>query len=294
MLMRIGLLILIAVLAGAGSPSSPSETPVSAVAPADANSFNDAVLNEMEEELTQKRAPVADPLEPVNRFMFGVNDVAYFWVLKPIFRGYTTVVPQPVRTGIYNFFHNLATPARLVNSILQGKNSAADTELSRFAINTTIGVLGIGDPARARWKLQPAEEDLGQTLAVYGLGDGFYLFWPLFGPSTLRDSVGMLGDEFLNPIRYVPPEEVSLGASGVSTVNSGSFHLGEYETLKSASVDPYIALREAYIQYRQKQIRGEEAPKRDAARLGGAPAGQAEPVATRTQDQPTEPNGVKR
>ncbi len=155
---------------GRGRPPPRAKRPSPAVAPADANSSNDAILNEMEEELAQKRAPVADPLEPVNRFMFGVNDVAYFWVLKPVFKGYTTVVPQPVRTGISNFFHNLATPARLVNCILQGKNSAADTELSRFAINTTMGVLGIGDPARDRWKLQPAEKDLGQTLAVYGLG----------------------------------------------------------------------------------------------------------------------------
>ncbi len=164
-----------------------------------------------------------------------------------------------------------------MNCILQGKNSAADTELSRFAINTTIGVLGIGDPARDRWKLQAAEEDMGLTLAAYGLGDGFYLMWPLFGPSNLRDSVGMVGDEFLNPVHYIPPEEVSLGVSGASTVNSGSFHLGEYETLKSASVDPYIAMREAYVQYRNKQIRGEEAPKRDGSRLA-------------TQDRPADPN----
>ena len=121
-----------------------------------------------------------------------------------------------------------------------------------------MGVLGIGDPARDRWKLQPAEKDLGQTLAVYGLGDGFYLMWPFLGPSTLRDSVGMVGDEFLNPVRYIPPEAVSIGTSAASTVNSGSFHLGDYETLKSASVDPYIAMRETYVQYRKKQVRGEE------------------------------------
>ena len=205
---------------------------------------------------------MADPLEPVNRFMFGVNDVVYFWVLKPVMQVYVDAVPKPARTGIRNFFHNLATPARLVNCILQGKNAEADTELHRFAINTVVGVLGFGDPARDRWGLKPAEEDLGQTLAVYGLGDGFYLVWPLLGPSTLRDSVGMVGDAFLDPVRYVEPEAVSIGISATSTVNSMSFHLGEYESLKAATVDPYIAMREAYVQYRKKQIRGEDQPDR--------------------------------
>ena len=104
-----------------------------------------------------------------------------------------------------NFFENLTTPARFVNCLLQGKGPEADRELRRFGINTTAGVLGFGDPAYDRWGLKPAEEDLGQTLAVYGLGDGFYVVWPLFGPSTLRDSVGMVGDSFLNPVRYVEP-----------------------------------------------------------------------------------------
>jgi phospholipid-binding lipoprotein MlaA len=258
---RICLLIVLGVLTGAGCASSPRGQPASPIAaPSDANSPNDAILNEMEAELAQKQkeTPIADPLEPVNRFMFGVNDVTYFWILKPVLQVYTAMVPQPVRVGIRNFSHNLDTPVRLVSCLLQGKGSAAGTEASRFAINTTIGVLGIGDPAQDRWKLEPAEEDLGQTLAVYGFGNGFYVVWPWFGPSTLRDSVGMVGDEFLNPVRYIPPEALSIAISATSTINSGSFHAGEYESLKAASVDPYIAMREAYLQYRNKQIRGEE------------------------------------
>jgi phospholipid-binding lipoprotein MlaA len=276
-------LIAMGILVGAGCASSRrSAAPSPAVAPADANSSNDSALNEIEEDLAQKqkKTTVADPLEPVNRFMFGVNDVLYFWVAKPVLTGYVKVVPQPVRGGIRNFFHNLATPTRLVNCILQNNASGANAEVSRFAINTTIGVLGIGDPAHEHWKLQPAEEDLGQTLAYYGLGDGFYLMWPLLGPSNLRDSVGMVGDEFLNPTRYITPEELSIGVSATSTVNSGSFHLGDYETLKAASVDPYVAMREAYVQYRHKQIKGEGDPKREASRLG-------------TEDRPTDPNHGK-
>jgi phospholipid-binding lipoprotein MlaA len=156
---------------------------------------------------------------------------------------------------IGNFFKNLTTPARFVNCLFQGKGPEADRELRRFGINTTAGVLGFGDPAHDRWGLEPAQEDLGQTLAVYGFGDGFYVVWPLLGPSTLRDSVGMVGDAFLNPVRYVKPAETSIGISAVDATNKGSFHIGEYEVFKSAAVEPYVAMRGAYIQYRSKQIK---------------------------------------
>jgi phospholipid-binding lipoprotein MlaA len=192
--------------------------------------------------------------------MFGINDIFYFWVAKPVIQTYEKIVPRPARVCIGNFFENLTTPARYVNCLLQGKGPEADRELCRFGINTTAGVLGFGDPAYDRRGLKPAGEDLGQTLAVYGLGDGFYVVWPLLGPSTLRDSVGTVGDSFLNPVRYVKPLEVSLGISVVDATNKGSFHIGEYESFKAASVDPYVAMRGAYIQYRKKQIRGEDQP----------------------------------
>ena len=188
--------------------------------------------------------------------MFGFNDVLYFWVAKPVTHVYEGVVPKPARIGIGNFFENLTTPARFVNCLLQGKGPEANRELRRFGINTTAGVLGFGDPAYDRWGLKPAKkEDLGQTLAVHGFGDGFYVVWPVFGSSTLRDSVGMVGDQFLNPVRYVKPMEVSIGISAVDATNKGSFHIGEYEDFKSAAVDPYVAMRGAYIQYRSKQIK---------------------------------------
>ncbi len=226
--------------------------------PSDANSSGAADLDELEAELTQRQVSVADPLEPVNRVIFGANDALYFWVLKPVRQVYVGAMPKPARMGIRNFFYNLATPARLVNCILQGKNSGADIELQRFAVNTTVGVLGFGDPARDRWGLKPVQEDLGQTLAVYGLGDGFYLVWPLLGPSTLRNSVGLLGDMFLDPVFYVEPEAIAIGISAISTVNDMSFRVGEYESLKAATVDPYIAMRDAYLQYRKRQIRDED------------------------------------
>jgi len=208
-----------------------------------------------EDELAGQVVKVADPLESSNRIMYGVNDMLYFWVAKPVAHVYKAVVPKPARIGIGNFFHNLTTPARFVNCLLQGKNQAAGRELRRFGINTTAGVLGFGDPAHDRWALKSAEEDLGQTLAVYGLGEGFYVVLPLLGPSTLRDSVGTIGDAFLNPVRYVKPLEISIGISAADAANEGSFHIGEYEAFKAAAVDPYVAMRGAYIQYRSKRIK---------------------------------------
>jgi len=142
-----------------------------------------------------------------------------------------------------------------VNCLLQGKMKAASREVDRFAINTTVGVLGVGDPAADRWKVLPADEDLGQTLAVYGIGNGAYLVLPLFGPRTLRDTGGMIGDIFLNPIYYVEPREISLGISAWRFTNEGSFRLGDYESLKAESMDPYVAMREIYIQNRDKKIK---------------------------------------
>jgi len=208
----------------------------------------------LEEELAEQMVEVADPLEPLNRIMFGVNDILYFWVAKPCAQVCKEVLPEPVRIGVRNFFHNLATPIRLANCLLQGKGDSAGTELHRFLVNTTAGVLGFGDPARDKKGLEPAEEDLGQTLAVYGLGNGFYIVLPLLGPSTLRDSAGFVGDQFLNPTRYVEPWEVSIGVSAGKTTNEASFHIGEYESFKSTAVDPYVAMRDIYIQYRNNQI----------------------------------------
>ena len=225
------------------------------MSPADANAFDDDIFNQFEEELSQSKVTVSDPLKPINKVMFNLNDALYFWVAKPVVGLYSGVVPRPARIGIGNFFSNLTTPKRLVNCLLQGKFPAAGDELRRFAINTTVGVLGFGDPAKDRWHIEPTEEDLGQTLAIYGLGNGFYIVWPLFGPSTLRDTGGMVGDAFLNPVRYVRPVEVSLGISGVHAVNDGSFYIGTYESLKEASIEPYIAIRDAYIQYRNNKIK---------------------------------------
>lgn len=207
---------------------------------------------------------VADPLAGLNRTMFAFNDKLYFWVLKPVASGYRVVVPTPVRVSIKNFFFNLLTPVRLVNCLLQGKGKAAGGELGRFVINTTVGMLGFLDPAEVYPELNPPQEDLGQTLGHYAVGNGFYIVWPLFGPSTLRDTVGGIGDWALNPFTFMQLVNVDAGALtsstsnviayGVRTVNDTSFYIGDYETLKNAALDPYEAFRDAYIQNRVSKI----------------------------------------
>ena len=208
----------------------------------------------LEEEIADQMVEIADPLEPFNRTMYGLNDILYFWVVKPCAMTCEQVVPEPARIGISNFFQNLTTPVRFVNCLLQGKGDAAGTEFNRFVINTTAGVLGFGDPARDQHGLEPAEEDMGQTLAVAGFDNGFYIVWPLLGPSTARDSVGMVGDMFLNPVFYVEHTETAISISAVNFTNESSFHIGEYEAFKSESLDPYVAMRDIYIQYRNKKI----------------------------------------
>jgi len=209
-----------------------------------------------EEEFEAKQLKVADPLYYWNKGMYHFNDKLYFWVLKPLAKGYTAITPDIFRTGVSNFFYNLMMPMRLVNCILQGKGSAAASEFTRFVVNTTIGVLGLGDPASQYPLLNLSDdEDLGQTFAKYGIGNGFFLIWPILGPSTLRDFIGSLGDAYLNPLAYIDPFEAQLAVRGFNLVNKTSFHIGEYEALKEASVDPYVALRNSYLQYREKQIK---------------------------------------
>ncbi|MEE8431211.1 MAG: VacJ family lipoprotein [Candidatus Desulfatibia sp.] len=208
-----------------------------------------------EDEFEEEQAQIADPLSMWNRAMFHFNDKLYFWVLKPLARGYKAVTPDFFRTGVKNFFRNLTTPIRLVNCALQGKGEAFGIEFARFVMNTTVGVLGLGNPADNYPRLiRPDEEDLGQTLGKYGIGNGFYIVWPVIGPSTLRDTVGRVGDWFLNPVSYIDPQEASWGVWSFDQVNQTSFRIGDYEALKKAAIDPYIALRDVYIQFRTKKV----------------------------------------
>lgn len=220
----------------------------------------EAALFADDEAWDQEEYFVADPLESVNRLFFQFNDKLYFWCLKPVSQVYGKILPQDIRLCIRNAFDNFMTPVRLVNNLLQGKAGRAGTEISRFVINTTVGIGGLGDPARQNFGLLPAREDFGQTLAVHGAGPGFYLNWPLLGPSNLRDTAGYLVDRLVDPLTYLtsPSWQTVAAVQGTSRVNETSLTLGNYELFTDTALDPYAAVRDAYQQHRQGSITDEK------------------------------------
>jgi len=215
----------------------------------------DFLSENTEEEKKEETISIADPLYYWNKGMFHFNDKLYFWILKPVSEAYKAVVPRQIRSGLHNFFYNIEMPVRFVNCLLQGKFEAAGDEFAGFVVNSTEGILGFDNPAKNYPELQRGVEDFGQTLGSYGIGEGIYIVWPLLGPSTLRDTIGMAGDSFLKPVSYIEPAELSMGVAGLRTINATSFRIGDYETLKEASLEPYDAFRNAYIQNRQKKVR---------------------------------------
>lgn len=215
---------------------------------------------------TAETATIPDPLESFNRVMFGFNDKLYFWALKPVAQGYKKIVPEAPRIGVKNFFANLKFPIRFVSSLLQADFSGAATEVGRFAVNTIWGVGGLLDPASSKKLGIPKKDaDLGQTLGVYGLGQGFYIVWPILGPASARDSIGIAGNYFLYPVSYITPWYDRLAVGVYEEVNATSLRIGDYESFKAAAIDPYVSMRDAYSQYRRKKVeerRGAPAPSR--------------------------------
>jgi phospholipid-binding lipoprotein MlaA len=221
---------------------------------------DDDDLNYANDKLKEDKADIADPLEPVNRAMHQFNDKLYFWALKPVARGYKAVVPEPARIGVKNFFFNLGFPARFLSCLLQADFSGTAAETGRFAINTVWGVGGLLDPASGKeLNLQKQDTDLGDTLGVWGMGQGFYIVWPVLGPSSLRDSTTIAGDYFLYPVSYISPWYAWLGVRSYEEVNAASLRIGDYEALKDAAIDPYVAFRDAYAQYRLNAVKTRKA-----------------------------------
>lgn len=210
---------------------------------------------ELEAEFEDSTAEiVSDPLSGYNRVMTQVNDKFYFWLLKPVSQGYRTVLPEDIRLAVGRFFDNLLMPVNVVNNLLQLKPKRAGSEFARFVINSTAGVLGLGDPAGDSFGLQAYPEDFGQTLGHYGVGGGFHIVLPLLGPSNLRDAVALIPDYYLDPINYIDRSEKRWAVRGYKVVNKTSLHIGEYENLKKDAVDLYTFLRDVYEQRRVKQI----------------------------------------
>lgn len=205
---------------------------------------------------TAKTEYAPDPLERMNRAFFIFNDKLYFWFLKPVAQVYGTFIPPGLRTCIRNGFDNLRFPTRFVNNVLQGKFKAAGIETGRFLINSTIGFAGFFEIAGRDFDLLPPhDEDTGQTLGFYGLKPGFYIVWPVLGPSTVRDTFGLAGDTVLHPLFWLPQDYwVSAAIRTGQIVNNASLRIGEYEDFKKAALDPYASMRQAYLQNRENDI----------------------------------------
>ncbi|MBU1247880.1 MAG: VacJ family lipoprotein [Proteobacteria bacterium] len=200
---------------------------------------------------------VSDSPESWNRFWFNFNDGFYFHIFKPLAQGYSYIIPERPRGWVENFFTNLMYPVRFVNCLLQGKFESAGLETSKFIANTFIGLGGLGDVTEGRKVLReiPTDsEDFGQTLGAWGADNGTYLVWPFIGPSTARDSVGLVGDYFLTPATYINPWYASMAVKSYEKLNYISLRIGEYETLKEGALDPYVALKSAYLRMRAKKV----------------------------------------
>ncbi|MGE4517946.1 MAG: VacJ family lipoprotein [Desulfobacteraceae bacterium] len=198
-----------------------------------------------------------DPIEPVNRAIFYFNDKVYIYVFTPVAKGYVNATPKFARTGIKNFFSNLASPLKVVNNLLQGKVKNAGKETGRFFVNTFLGFLGFIDSASSIESLNPPDEDLGQTFGRWGIGNGPYIVLPFLGPSTLRDTIGMAGEFYINPVDYALDidNEGKLAMSAVNGLNELPGRMELYKTLKDSALDPYTAAKNAYIQLRHEQVK---------------------------------------
>lgn len=197
---------------------------------------------------------VSDPIEPVNRGIFWFNDQADIYVLEPTAQGWDYVLPDRMQTAVGNFFDNVRFPVIMINNLLQGKFIAASSDVGRFVVNTTIGVVGFFDPA-TDYGLERHDEDFGQTLGYWGIPPGPYLVAPLFGPTNVRDGVGRIADTFTAIYPVFAAIQYTIGATAVNTINFRSQVLDEVQEAKEASLDYYVFVRNAYDQRRRTLIR---------------------------------------
>lgn len=196
---------------------------------------------------------VSDPLEPFNRTVFAFNEAVDAVVLRPVATVYDTVVPPPAQRGVTNFLRNLYMPLVFANQLLQGDWRGAEVAFNRFFLNTTLGLGGFIDIA-AYDDLTYEPEDFGQTLAVWGVGEGPYLVLPIFGPSNPRDALGLVADTAADPFRIAAADGYNYARAGAVIVDERQQTLDTTEELKRGAVDYYATVRSLYRQYREAQI----------------------------------------
>jgi phospholipid-binding lipoprotein MlaA len=201
---------------------------------------------------------IEDPWEPFNQAMFTFNLKLDEYVLRPVATAYDSVMPDTAQRGVQRFFKNLGIAERLANNLFQGKVEGAGREVGRFLVNTTLGCVGFLDVADSAFGWKESPEDFGQTLAVYGAANGPYLVLPFFGPSTVRDTAGLVVDSALNPMNYLlsTVEVIAIkgGVAVASAVNTRSLNLELFEDVDRYSLDLYGAVQDGYMQRRERAI----------------------------------------
>lgn len=203
--------------------------------------------------------PYPDPLEPFNSAMLNFNLKVDQYVVFPIANAYASVVPRPARESVGNFFNNVQVIPRFANNLFQLHLARAGNEVMRFGINTTLGVGGLFDVADTWFGLKENRDDFGLTLGHYGVPTGPYVVLPLFGPSTVRDTVGTVADGAMNPLDYLTPWYVYIPANSaefaLAGINYRSLHLNMFEEVDRYAIDLYGSVQDGYMQRRANQQR---------------------------------------
>lgn len=203
-----------------------------------------------------EQSDAGDPWEGFNRNMYAVHDSVDRAVLEPVARGYRAITPGPVRDGVINVLRNLRAPVIFANDLLQGEFRRAGTTAARFGVNTTMGIAGIFDPAHSMG-LEYHDEDFGQTLAVWGVESGPYVFVPLVGPTTVRDGAARVVDIALDPLTWADFDEaddVRLARTILSGVAAREALLDTVDDIRRDSLDPYVTIRTSYGLLRESAI----------------------------------------
>ncbi|MGE0829253.1 MAG: VacJ family lipoprotein [Hyphomonadaceae bacterium] len=239
-------------------PVETAETPQAEAAEAGAAEADAAAAEESFEALdTGATRTDYDPWEGMNRDLFAFHESIDRALLEPTARGYRAVTPNPVREGVGRFLRNLRGPQIFANDVLQGEVSRAGVTAGRFAINTTIGLLGIFDPA-SHMGLEPHTEDFGQTLGVWGVPAGPYIFVPLLGPTNVRDGVGAIVNLALDPLNYAQFDgdtEFMIVRTGMSALAARESVIDAVDNVRESSIDPYVTIRSTYGILRESAIR---------------------------------------
>ena len=204
-----------------------------------------------------------DPWENWNRKVFAFNEGLDAYVLKPVATAYANVVPQPVRRGVDNFFANAADAWSAVNNVLQGKGQAAFEDVVRVTTNSFFGIGGIFDVA-SEIGIPRHKEDFGQTLGRWGFGAGAYVVWPLFGPSTVRDSIALPLDRAASPALLIDDGRTQFSLTVLQVINTRANLLGASQVLDDIALDKYSFLRDAYLQRRRSLVYDGNAPDTDS------------------------------